>query len=439
LTTKNLKWARDKLQLQKVNEVYLRVVSEASVIQELSDHLTFMVPGAKFSPAFKNKFWDGKIRLLNSLTGLTYTGLVKEISEFAASRNYDIEIDPALLPDKYEHDLNEFKLTKEPRDYQLAAFENAISKERGVFLSPTASGKSLIIFLLARYYNMMRLKTLVIVPTVSLVMQMKKDFDSYTTDNLDIHSITAGVDKVSKSPIVISTWQSIYKMPKDWFSQFGCVLGDEVHLFKATSLKSIMEKLINCRYRYGFTGTLDDSQTNKITLEGLFGPVNRVITTTELMEQNYVASLKIKAIILKYPSESRLLAKNFTYQQEMDFIVKYEKRNKFIRNLTLSLTGNSLILFQYVEKHGKLLYDMLTAKDPQRKIYFVHGGVDGDDRERIREIVDSHDEEKIIFEFGNKKIICSSDNDVLLSSGITKKAKNITLDDDISDVWIINN
>jgi superfamily II DNA or RNA helicase len=228
-------------------------------------------------------------------------------------------------------------------------------------------------------------------------------------------------------------------MPKDWFSQFGCVLGDEVHLFKATSLKSIMEKLINCRYRYGFTGTLDDSQTNKITLEGLFGPVNRVITTTELMEQNYVASLKIKAIILKYPSESRLLAKNFTYQQEMDFIVKYEKRNKFIRNLTLSLTGNSLILFQYVEKHGKLLYDMITAKNLERKIYFVHGGVDGDDRERIREIVDSHDEEKIIFEFGNKKIICNSDNDVLLSSGITKKAKNITLDDDISDVWIINN
>jgi len=429
---------RDKLQLIKVNEVYLRVVSEASVIQELSDHLTFEIPGAKFSPAFKNKYWDGKIRLLNSLTGLTYAGLVKEISEFAAARNYDIEIDKELRPDKYDYDLKEFSLTKEPRDYQLAAFTNAISNERGVFLSPTASGKSLIVFLLARYYNMMRMKTLVIVPTVSLVMQMKKDFDSYTTADLDIHSITAGVDKVSKSPIVISTWQSIYKMPKDWFNQFGCVIGDEVHLFKATSLKSIMEKLINCKYRYGFTGTLDGSLTNRITLEGLFGPVKQVTTSSELMEQGHIANLKIKAIILKHNSDDRKLAKKFTYPDEMDFLVRHEKRNKFIRNLALSLKGNSLVLFQYVDKHGKILYDMITTKEPDRKIYFVHGGIDGVDREKIREIVETHDEEKITFEFDNKKIICSSDDDVLLTSGNTKKAKNITLDDDISDVWIIN-
>ena len=433
------RWARDKVLLQKVNEVYLRVSSEPSVIQELSDHLTFDVPGAKFSPAYRNRFWDGKIRLLNSLTGLTYTGLVKEISEFAASRNYDIEIDPKLLPEKYDSDLQSFNLTQTPRNYQQAAFESAINNQRGVFLSPTASGKSLIIFLLASFYNKMGLKTLVIVPTVSLVMQMKKDFDSYTTDQLDIHSISAGVDRVSKSPIVISTWQSIYKMPKDWFNQFGCVIGDEVHLFKATSLKSIMEKLIDCKYRYGFTGTLDGSHTNKITLEGLFGPVKQVTTSSDLMEQGLIANLKIKAIILKHNDEDRKLAKKFSYQEEMDFIVKHQKRNKFIRNLGLSLDGNTLILFQYVDKHGKMLHDMFTTKDPERKTYFVHGGVDGDDRERIRGIVDSHDEEKIIFEFGNKKIICNSDNDVLLSSGITKKAKNITLDDDISDVWIINN
>jgi len=396
----NSKWARDKLKLEKVNEVYLRVASEPSVVQELADHLTFEIPGAKFSPAFRNKFWDGKIRLLNSLTGLTYTGLVKEITEFAAARNYDIEIDKELKPDKYDYDLKEFNLTKEPRDYQLAAFTNAISNERGVFLSPTASGKSLIVFLLARYYNMMRMKTLVIVPTVSLVMQMKKDFDSYTTADLDIHSITAGVDKVSKSPIVISTWQSIYKMPKDWFNQFGCVIGDEVHLFKATSLKSIMEKLIYCKYRYGFTGTLDGSLTNKITLEGLFGPVKQVTTSAELMEQGHIANLKIKAIILKHNSDDRKLAKKFTYPDEMDFLVRHEKRNKFIRNLALSLKGNSLVLFQYVDKHGKILYDMITTKDKDRKIYFVHGGIDGVDREKIRGIVETESNAIIVASYG---------------------------------------
>jgi len=386
--------------LQKVNEVYLRVSSEPSVIQELSDHLTFDVPGAKFSPAYKNKFWDGKIRLLNSLTGLTYTGLVKEISEFAASRNYDVEVDSELQPKKYIGNPYSLGIKIDPRDYKIKAFKEAVSNERGIFLSPTASGKSLIIYALTKYYNCENHKVLVIVPTVSLVLQMKKDFESYTNEQLDIHCITAGVDKVSKSPIMISTWQSIYKMPKDWFNQFGCVIGDEVHQFKATSLKSIMEKLIGCRYRFGFTGTLDGSLTNRITLEGLFGPVKQVTTTTELMDQGHVANLKIKAIILKHNQDDKKLAKKYTYPEEMDFLVRHNKRNKFIRNLALSLKGNSLILFQYVDKHGKTLYDMLTAKDPNRKIYFVHGGVEGDDRERIRGIVEGESNAIIVASYG---------------------------------------
>ena len=404
---KNSRWARDSLQLQKVNEVYLRVVSEPSVVQELSEHLTFMVPGAKFSPAYKNKFWDGKIRLLNSLTGLTYTGLVKEISEFAASRNYDVEVDPELksgnlLPEEEVESYisNLSKIT--PRDYQKLAYNIAITSNRGIFLSPTASGKSLIIYLIACYYLsiLKKQKVLVIVPTVSLVLQMKKDFEDYAGHSLDIHSITAGVDKVTTSPVVISTWQSIYKMPKPWFKQFGCVIGDEVHLFKATSLKSIMEKLEDCKYRFGFTGTLDGSLTNKVTLEGLFGPVNQVTTTSELMEQGHVADLKIKALILQYDKDTRKSAKKFTYNDEKDFLARHEKRNKFIRNLSLSLEGNSLVLFQLVEKHGKVLYDIMKTKAPDRKIFFVHGGVEGDDRERIRGIVENEPNAIVVASYG---------------------------------------
>ena len=394
--------------LQKVNEVYLKVVSEQpSVVQELSDHLTFMVPGAKFSPAYKNKFWDGKIRLLNSLTGVTYAGLVKEISEFANARNYDIQIDPELQPGELlsSDEVNNYishLSTKEARDYQRHAFNIAITSNRAIFLSPTASGKSLIIYLIACYYLsiLRKQRVLVIVPTVSLVLQMKKDFEEYAGKSLDIHSITAGVDKVTTSPVVISTWQSIYKMLKDWFKQFGCVIGDEVHLFKATSLKSIMEKLIDCKYRFGFTGTLDGSLTNKVTLEGLFGPVKQVTTSAELMDQGHIANLKIKAIILQYPSEARMIARKFSYQDEMDFLVRNEKRNKFIRNLSLSLDGNSLVLFQYVEKHGQILFDMVSNKDPKRKIFFVHGGVEGDDREKIRGIVENETNAIIVASYG---------------------------------------
>lgn len=241
------KWARDIVKLQKVNEVYLKVNSEPSVVHELSEHLTFIVPGAKFMPAVRNKYWDGKIRLLNTLTGVTYTGLVKEISEFCASRNYDIEIGPELIPTAVGN-VPPVSTTIEPRDYQLQAYHDAINADRGIFLSPTASGKSLIIYMITCYYPD---KKLIIVPTVSLVLQLKKDFEEYAGHGLKIHCITAGVDKQTDDQVVISTWQSIYKMPKQWFQQFGCVIGDEVHLFKAASLKSIMEKLVDCRYRFG--------------------------------------------------------------------------------------------------------------------------------------------------------------------------------------------
>lgn len=406
LSMKSSRWEPDTVKLVKVNEVYLKVISEPSVVQELSEHLTFIVPGAKFMPQVRNKYWDGKIRLLNSLTGLTYAGLVKEISEFCASRNYPVEVDPQLVPSEKFDNIDEYvKWLKLPskyefRDYQLDTLRMAVEQERGVFLSPTASGKSLGIYSIAKYYNNRKHKTLIIVPTVSLVLQMRKDFEDYAGKELDIHCITAGVDKQSDSPIVISTWQSIYKMPKTWFAQFGCVIGDEVHLFKATSLKSIMEKLEQTRYRFGFTGTLDGSLTNKVTLEGLFGGVRQVTTTSELMERNLVANLKITAIILMYDSDARLAAKNYTYQQEVDYLVRHEKRNKFIRNLTLSLKGNSLVLFQFVDKHGKALYDMLSNAEPDRKVFFVHGGVDGQDREQIRAIVERESNAIIVASYG---------------------------------------
>lgn len=375
----------------------MQVQAEPSLLQELSDQLTFLVPGAKFMPAVRNKFWDGKIRLLNTMTGLTYVGLVRFVQEFCFQRNYQLSLDKELvIPTDDTPPKLPKSLTKEPRDYQLTALKNAVDATRGIFLSPTASGKSLIIYLISCFYKK---KTLIIVPTVSLVMQMKKDFEDYAGKALDIHCITAGVDKVSDSPIVISTWQSIYKMPKNWFKQFDVVIGDEVHIFKAASLKSIMEKLEDCKYRFGFTGTLDGSQTNKITLEGLFGPVQQVTTTSELMEQNHVATLKIKAIILQYNEALRKQAKDFTYHDEVNFLINHDPRNKFIRNLAANLEGNSLVLFNFID-HGKTLFNLIKEKEPDRDVFLIYGDVDAEEREEVRGIVEGHTNAIIVASYG---------------------------------------
>ncbi len=393
--------------IEKVDDVHVKVHCESDVAQELGSYFTFNVPGAKFSPAFKNKVWDGKIRLFSTATHYIYGGLVPHIERFAKERDYELDYADSSFADA-NFSLEEAKQVitklnlpndKQPRDYQLEAFTHAVRKKRALLLSPTASGKSLIIYLLARYYKTYPEKILIVVPTTSLVHQMASDFVSYGCPGEYIHKIFSGQEKLTDTPFVITTWQSVYKLPKTWYAQFHCVIGDEAHLFKANSLKTMMSKLIVCPYRFGFTGTLDGTQTHKLVLEGMFGQVRKVTTTSELMEQKHVTQLRIKAITLSYSDELRKMYKGIDYQSEIDFIVGHNPRNKFITNLVLSLKQNTLVLFK-LKTHGKMLYDMLWARCGDRKLFYVDGDIDGLVREDIRKAVEEEKDAIIVASLG---------------------------------------
>ncbi len=377
--------------VKKFNEVYNKIICDPGIAMELNEYYTFDVPGAKFMPTFKNKVWDGKIRIFNPMSCLLYTGLTENLEQFCNSRNYKLEFE------NYTHD-TEFSLVEaknfidklqpkyQPRDYQLQAFVHAIRKGRCFLLSPTGSGKSLMIYLISCFY---RSKTLIIVPTTSLVHQLASDFVKYGLPENLIHKIMSGKEKETDCPFVISTWQSIHKLNANWFNKFDVVIGDEAHLFKAKSLTSIMTKLTDCKHKFGFSGTLDGSEVNKLVLEGLFGPIKKVTTTSELMEKKHLADLKIKAIVLNYSNETKKLVSGFDYQQELDFLVRNESRNRFIKNLALSQEGNTLVFFQFVEKQGKPLYEMIKAEAKNRKVFFISGEIDGDTREEIRKILET--------------------------------------------------
>lgn len=392
------------ISLSKIDETYLRVDCNRGLSQELNEFFSFFAPNYKFMPAYKNRMWDGKIRLYNLNNQLLYVGLLPYVRKFCDDRGYNIEYDDTI--DQQQQfsfkESVEFSQTLglpfAPRKYQLEAITHCIRHNRGLVLSPTGSGKSLIIYLLTRFYGS---KTLIIVPTVSLVRQMYNDFRDYKYDQ-ECKLITAGVDKaVIDEEVTITTWQSIYKMPKGWFDQFDVVIGDEAHLFKAKSLTTIMGKLSGCKYRFGFTGTLDGTETHKLVLEGLFGEVKSFVKTKELIESNTLADLAIKILVLKYDEQTRKDHKNDKFQQEMDFIVRNEKRNKFIKNLALSLEGNSLILFQYVEKHGKALHDIISKSiDKSRTLFFVFGGTDAETREAVRSITEKENNAIIIASYG---------------------------------------
>lgn len=391
----------ETLTIEKLNDVYMRVHCDSGTALELNEYFTFNVPGARHMPMFKNKVWDGKIRMFNVAARTLYLGLVTHVIKFAEERNYEVVYQdsndfatiefPLVLANKFILDLN---LPIQPRDYQIDAFVYAIRNQRGLMLSPTASGKSLIIYLIVKY--LANQSVLLIVPTTSLVHQMASDFVSYGCDE-HIHKIYEGQEKNTENRIVITTWQSIYKQPKSWFSRFDVLIGDEAHLYKAKSLTGILTKLEHCQYKLGFTGTLDGSQTHKLVLEGLFGAVKQVTTTNQLIENKVLSDFKIKAIVLSYNDQIRFDNKNLDYQSEINFLVNNNKRNKFIINLARSLQGNTLLLFKIIT-HGTLLFTELAKY--KEDVFYVDGTVGGLDREEVRSIVETKENSIIVASTG---------------------------------------
>jgi superfamily II DNA or RNA helicase len=393
--------------VSKLNEAYIKLECERSAAQEISDHFTFYVPGHQFTPAFRNRLWDGKIRLLDQRSNLLYYGLIPYLQKFCDDRGYNIHYEPdvQLTEDFSVKEATEFintlGLPFTPRNYQVDSFVHAIRNRRTLLLSPTASGKSLILYLILRFIQTQCKKGLLIVPTTSLVEQMYSDFASYGYDSDEhCHKQYAGKDKVTDKFLTITTWQSIYKNPPEYFEQYDFVLGDEAHQFKAKSLGTIMGGLVNTKYRIGCTGTLDGTQTHKLVLEGLFGAVLKVTTTKELIDDKQLAEFKIKCLILKYPEPICKESRSWDYQSEMDYIVKNSARNNFIKNLTLSLDNNTLVLFQYVEKHGKELMRLIDAEKKNRKVFFIHGDTDVEVREQVRAITEKESDAIIIASYG---------------------------------------
>ena len=392
----------------KKNEVFLKVEAEPHLHKELSEHFQFEVPGAKYMPAVKRRYWDGKIRLYSPGTGEIYCGLYDYLTDYLEQRGYDYEV----LEDKYFGRPNEveeyvtpegtaafvraLRLPFKVRDYQLKGIYSAIKFRRKLLLSPTGSGKSLIIYALVRWHLLKKREILIIVPTVSLVEQLYKDFQDYGWNTNKIHKISAGEEKYVSHPVVISTWQSIYKEPRKFFERFDVIIGDEAHLYKAKSLTSILTKCYGAKYKVGLTGTLDGMEAHQLVLEGLFGRVDTVTKTVELMKQGHLTPLKVRVVLLRHgwvPFDH--------YQQEMDYLCMHTRRSNFICNLALDLKGNTLVLFNYIEKHGEPLWEMINNKvSKDRKIFFIHGGVDAVEREEARSICESEKDAIILASYG---------------------------------------
>jgi superfamily II DNA or RNA helicase len=446
----------EQVYISKVDESYLRIRADRGILTELSDRFSFTVPNAAFIPAVKNRLWDGKIRLLDLRTGKLYLGLHTHVAEYCEKEGYEciyedpIDVERPFSVEEFERMIEALKLSTlgddnvrrsiVPHDYQQRAIIHAIQAGRSLLLSPTASGKSLMIYTLMRFYlAITKRKVLIIVPTTNLVQQMYNDFADYSANiswdaEANCHMIYDGGDKYTDKRVVITTWQALamkeripkeirseftkaqikkwnkqapYILEDEYFADFDVVFGDECHLFASEDnqgggeLMEIMSKLSNAKYRIGTTGTLKDSKVHHLILEGIFGQVYQTTTTKEMMDQKKAAELYIKCLQLQYPDEERKAMRKKTYQEEMEFLISHTSRNRFICNLALSLKGNTLILFERVEKHGKVLHGMLKMKVAEdRKLFFVHGATSTDDRNTVRSITEGETNAILVASYG---------------------------------------
>ena len=394
--------------IQKSNEVYLKIKAEPHIEYELRDHFTFEVEGAKFMPQYRKRNWNGEIHLYDLRSKKIYVGLLDKIVSFCERHGYTyrfedndyygppFEINSSISIEGVKDYIRSITKIK-PRDYQIEGVCDCLKHNRRLLVSPTASGKSLMIYSLVRYYVHKGMKILLVVPTTSLVEQMYKDFIEYGWDAKNhCHRIYSGREISNTNEVTITTWQSVFRMEKSFFKDYDVIIGDEAHLFKSKSLVNIMTKLEHAKYRFGFTGTLDGTQTHKWVLEGLFGPSYKVTKTEKLMKEGHLSQLDIQCLVLKHPPK-----KFETYEDELQYLISHEQRNNFITNLALDLKGNTLILYSRVETHGAILYEKINnIKHTDRKVFFVHGGVDAEQRESIREITENEKNAIIVASYG---------------------------------------
>ena len=392
--------------ISKKNEIDLQLKCDPHILYELQEDFSFDVEGASFSPAYRKKYWDGKIRMVSVAASTMPVGLTYRLAKWCDKHNYTwgfennkyygvpYENDERVFLEGVEIFMDKISNVK-PREYQVDTVFHALKEYRKTIVSPTGSGKSLMIYTIARYLKSIGKRTLIVVPTKSLVEQMYKDFKEYGWDvEENCHKIYQGHSLDTVAPVTISTFQSIYGLEKKWYRQFDGVIGDECHNFKAKVLQGIMKKMPDAKWRYGFTGTLDGKGVNQLILEGHFGPVFRTTTSADLMEKGFLAKLNVEIVILKH--SHRIFE---TYNDEIEYLGECDERNQYICKLAGDLKGNVLVLFTRVEGHGIPLHERMQELT-NRPTHIIHGGTDVHQRERVREIAETSHNNIIFGSYG---------------------------------------
>lgn len=402
----------EMIEIKKKNELFISIHCSRDIQNEIRDRFSFYVPGFRHMPKYKLGVWDGQIKLYDVKKNSFPIGLLADLVRYFREFEYEFSIDRELKLHEFKAELSEFietvipDLTLEPHDYQIDSFVKCIRLNRALVLSPTASGKSYIIYLIIRFFlENTEKKVLISVPSTNLVRQLHTDFCVYESNRFvcdQCYEMASGQPKTTYRRVVIATWSMLLRQPAEWFEPFGVAVFDEAHQANSMALGKIIAHLGHVPYRFGFTGTLDGSKTHELQCRAWFGSLLKSSSTKDLMDRGILSQLNVKSVSLEYTDDERKSVSKMDYQDEISFIVNHQKRNEWIVDLALSQPKNTLVLFNLIEKHGEKLFEMAKKKaiEKGKKIHIIVGDVKVDQREDIRQSMERENNIVLFASFG---------------------------------------
>jgi len=390
--------------IEKVNSSCVHLVCEDGLSHRFYNVFSAYAPGYRFNPRFKLHVWDGKVRCYNPITQILPIGLLNNLLIWCdqhkieySLQGFDKPLRDNIDKEELEKQMNSYITAGfQARDYQVNAVHAALTNRRGVLLSCTGSGKSLMIYTFLRYLldNKDVHRAILIVPSVSLVEQMFSDFRDYGWDDLEDHveMLYSGKKPTFKKEILISTWQSLEKEDPEFFEVYDACVVDECHQAKCNVVTRLLKLMHNAEYKIGTSGTLPTEISEQLQINSVIGNVLFELKSCELIARGYLTKLNIAAIFLKYPLSFIEENKERTYPEEVKMVEEYPNRNKVLNFIIdhTSPMNNMLILVNH-RNHLKDVEDYLHKNYPEKKVSIITGDVKAKVREEIRVGIEDED------------------------------------------------
>jgi superfamily II DNA or RNA helicase len=374
----------------------LIIKGDKSIIDIVREHFSVNNDGARFIPGRRKFFMQRKYAITGG--GKAELGLFAEINDFIYHK---FGITPTISPELekilgYNKDYSLYlDFIHTLRDYQVESLDRALKAGRGTFVLGTGAGKTLLTAALAEnYYRLFNksstFKCLIIVPDLGLVTQTYNEFiDVGVTCSVSKWTGSNELDLTSNiiicnAGILQSQFESIEEL-----KYVDVLIVDEAHKVKHENKIGKIITDIRTHRKFGVTGTMPESKFDVWSIIGKLGPVLYVKPSHELRQEKFLTDVTVNILEIDYGRDTPPRSSN-RYRAEIEFLIRHEKRNDVIKKLAGKLSNNTLILVNYIE-HGEILYDLLSSS-LSKKVYFIRGSVDVEDREKIKAIIESSDD-----------------------------------------------